>query len=297
MLFEDETVTPSRLDLWREGPGGGSVTQIAELAGGPERSVSGVRFSANGGAILFRSDAAIPGGFKNSGGFNQIYRYELSADVLDCVSCPSQGAPNGDARISYDDRQVNGLNRPGTTIDTRGMSSDGARVFFDTPAALVPQDVNGTRDVYEWQNGTVYLISLGSGPEESYYLDNDRSGENVFLATINGLVPGDTDEVFDVYDARIPRSGDNPPPPVVPCKGSVCQGPPSVPQLLGAPASETFSGAGNVTPPAEAVVKAKPKKKHKAKRHRRKKARGGARGASRSGVARRSSKHGMERGN
>ncbi|MCL2770089.1 MAG: hypothetical protein FWD42_08290, partial [Solirubrobacterales bacterium] len=77
------------------------------------------------------------------------------------------------------------------------------------------------------------------------------------------------DGTADVYDARVPRPGDNPPPAALPCEGAVCQGPPSVPQLLGAPASETFSGLGNV-PPSTVATKSvakgksahKPTKKH-----------------------------------
>jgi hypothetical protein len=41
------------------------------------------------------------------------------------------------------------------------MSDDGSYVFFDTDDALVPQDTNGTQDVYEWEDGHVYLISGG----------------------------------------------------------------------------------------------------------------------------------------
>ena len=125
------------------------------------------------------------------------------------------------------------------------MSTNGEMIFFDTPSPLVSQATNGKRDVYEWENGHTYLLSSGSASENSYYLDNSESGGDVFFATSAGLVPNDTDDAYDVYDARIPRPGDTTPPEVPPCKGSVCQGPPSTPELLGAPPSETFSGPGN----------------------------------------------------
>jgi hypothetical protein len=88
------------------------------------------------------------------------------------------------------------------------------------------------------------------------------------------LLPGDTDETYDVYDARIPRPGDDLPPVAVPCKDSVCQGPPSVPQLLAPPASETFNGAGNlaapvaVKQPAKQIHEKKKKRKKRKKKHR-----------------------------
>ena len=154
-------------------------------------------------------------------------------------------------------------------VDERGVSSDGERIFFDTADPLVPQDVNtGTsrerpdpgsstyfepqgRDVYEWENGTIYLISSGKSPEDSYFLDSSANGNDVFFATSEGVVPGDTDGAYDVYDARVPHPGDSLPPAAVPCEGSVCQGPPNVPALLTPPASATFSGLGNAAPAAE----------------------------------------------
>lgn len=41
------------------------------------------------------------------------------------------------------------------------VSADGSRVFFDSGDAVVPGDVNGTEDVYEWEDGHLYLISSG----------------------------------------------------------------------------------------------------------------------------------------
>lgn len=279
LLFENRSVIPRTLELWRRGPGGGSVTDVTELPGPENPDLSQAHVSTDGSTFVFRTDAEIPG-FNDSGGFEQVYRYDESTNELICLSCPPKGvSPSGDARMSYDNAETGvkgngGFGDPATTLETRGMSANGSRVFFDTTSALVPQDTNGTRDVYEWENGAVYLVSSGANMEETYILDNSESGSDVFFATAQGLVPGDTDETYDVYDARIPHPGDNPPPSAVPCKGSICQGPPSVPQLLGAPASETFNGAGNVTPPAQATVKTRHRKKARARskhRHRHRK--------------------------
>lgn len=279
-----------KLELWHSGPGGGTVTPIAELPDPGDRplSVSSSRFSGNGSVFVFSTNSEMPGGF-NNGGENakgkipfEVYRYSTASDTLTCVSCPPAGvAPTGDAFTSYNNYQAstyevkhkNGTSsEPQTTIETRAVSADGNRVFFDTPNALVSQDTNGVRDVYEWEDGAVHLISSGGGSEASYYLDSSESGGDVFFATPTGLLPGDTDEAYDVYDARIPRPGDNPVPSAVPCKGSICQGPPSVPQLLSPPASETFSGAGNAVVPVtikKAISKHAHKHVKKKKRHKR----------------------------
>ncbi len=257
--------TGAELDLWSAGPGGGQVKTIAPLAGG---DVSSGRASADGSVFVFRTNSPLPGGFNNAGGFDQLYRYQVATGSLSCLSCPPAGiAPSGSVDVSYDNAEAgkpNGSNDiPMTTLDTRVVSADGDRVFFDTPDPLVPQDTNGRRDVYEWENGSVFLISSGKSAEGSYVLDSSADGKDVFFITASGLVSGDVDDAYDVYDARVPRPGDNPPPSAVPCQGDVCQGPPSVPSLLGEPASATFNGAGNLAPPPEVKL---PGKKKVAKR-------------------------------
>jgi hypothetical protein len=268
---------PAELDLWSAGPSGGSVTPITQLpGGGPEP----VRMSSDGTVVVF-SAGGLPG-FNDPAGVHlvgdsylpnlQIFRYDALANTLGCVSCAPAGVtPTGSAVISQP-LTVEGDHDPGI-VEARGISADGDRVFFDTPDPLVPQDTdtgsfaindNGTtvsqdRDVYEWENGVVYLISSGKSTHNSYFLDNSENGDDVFFATTEGLAPGDTDGGYDVYDARVPQPGDNPPPAAVPCEGAVCQGPPNVPSPLTPPASVTFSGLGNpapeVTPPPPPVKK------------------------------------------
>jgi hypothetical protein len=287
-LFESTSSTPAELDLWSAGPGGGQVNTITRLpsafAGGEIPDVSDGRVSADGSVFVFRTDSPLPGGFNNTGNFEQVYRYEVSSNSLGCVSCPPVGVtPSGGVEVSYDNAESgrpNGSNDiPMTTLDTRVISPDGDRVFFDTPDPLVAQDTNGERDVYEWENGNVYLISSGKSEDESNVLDSSASGDDVFFTTSSGLAPGDVDEAYDVYDARVPRPGDNPPPSAVPCQGDVCQGPPSVPSLLGEPASATFIGAGNLTPPeAKPPVKSKRAKRKAAVHKRKRKRKDGKRG-------------------
>jgi hypothetical protein len=261
-LFENRTTSPTELDLWTDGAGGGSVKPVTQLPGGPARPV---QVSGGGSVIVFSTSAAIPG-FNNGAGSNsEVYRYDVAGDSLSCVSCPGAGAtPSGasltkvfEPRPEFEpgsDGDTFGVNEP------RDVSADGSRVFFQTADALVPQDTNGVGDVYEWENGTVFLVSSGIDSEPSELLDGSETGGDVFFASAQGLVPGDTDGGFDVYDARIPQPGDSPPVSAVPCQGDVCQGPPSVASLLGAPASATYSGLGNAAP-SKVAAKPKPKRK------------------------------------
>jgi hypothetical protein len=271
LMFENTATTPAELDLWRSGPGGGSVSTIAQLPEAPNvgepfygaTDISGARASADGSVFVFRTNSPLSG-FNDEGGFAQVYRYSVTANEVTCVSCPPKGvAPVGNADVSHD---VEG-EEPITTQDTRVLSEDGSRVFFDTPNALVAQDVNGLRDVYEWEDGHVYLISSGTGKEASYVLDSSASGDDVFFTTSAGLAPGDVDEARDVYDARIPRAGDEPPPAAVPCEGDGCQGPASLPAPLSPPGSATLNGEGQLpVPPASPKPKPKPKAETRAQK-------------------------------
>jgi hypothetical protein len=278
--------SPAEMDLWSAGANGGTVTPVTQLTGHPPELEEGIerlrvpsaRMSSDGSVIVFTSPYRLPGGFNSGTNLNleQIYRYDIPAKTLGCASCPPVGVvPTGDAVMS----PLGAVNQPDIPgmVDERGISSDGDRIFFDSPDPLVPQDVNtGSivintlgeaepqgRDVYEWENGIVYLVSSGKSPRSSFFLDNSASGGDAFFTTTEGLVSADTDGAYDVYDARIPHPGDSPPPAAVPCQGSVCQGPPRVPAPLGAPASATFSGLGNVAPEpaAKSAVKPKPRSK------------------------------------
>lgn len=250
-IFENMATTPYELDLWKDGPGSGSVRTVAQLPYGQPPNVNAGRASDDGSVFVFRTNAAVAG-FNNAGGFEQIYRYDMASERLDCVSCPPEGVtPSGDVNFSYNNAEggkPNGYNsEPMTTLDSRVISSDGSRVFFDSPDALLSRDTNGKRDVYQWESGQLYLISSGASAEDSFVIDSSASGGDVFFATSSGLATGDTDAAYDAYDARIPRPGDTQAPTAVPCQGDVCQGPPSVPSLLGLPASATFNGAGNAS--------------------------------------------------
>jgi hypothetical protein len=259
-VFVNGSTSPRELDLWSAGANGGSVIQIAQLPGGG--FVGPGRLVAGDSVLVFQASAPIAG-FNDAGG-EQIYRYDIKTNELGCISCPPAGIkPSGNAYLSAIDQYASrlGLSIHSADVvnDARGVSSDGMKVFFDSPDPLVARDTNGQLDTYEWENGNIFLISAGTSREYSLFLDNGESGGDVFFATEDELVEGDNDTGFDVYDARVPRPGDNPPPSAVPCSGDVCQGPPSVAELLGAPPSATFNGAGNIAEQPASKSKSTPK--------------------------------------
>ena len=169
--------------------------------------------------------------------------------------------------------------------------SDSGRLFFNAADALVPQDSNGVMDVYEYEppgvgscttslstyspksGGCVGLITSGTSPEESAFLDASESGNDVFFLTGSRLDPGtDVDGALDVYDAAVGGSTHETAKPVE-CSGDACQQP-AVPPNDPTPGSLTFNGAGNVLECPKGKVKKSGKcvaKKHKKSKHHNKK--------------------------
>lgn len=237
----------------------------------------------------------------------EVYLYHAPSELttapgaLVCASCNPTGArpvgveygqlnsPTGLAggdRV-WDSEQGIAANVPGWTpyrlsgaLYQSRYLSDSGRLFFNSSDALVPQDVNGNEDVYEYEplgeggctaagarfsersGGCVGLVSSGGAAGESAFLDASETGGDVFFLTYGQLTAQDYDTALDVYDAHectagspcLPAAAAVPPP----CStGDSCKPAPSAqPAIYGAPASATFNGAGNVSPSHAATHRA-----------------------------------------
>jgi hypothetical protein len=253
------------------------------------------RVSSDGRFLLFvRSDG-------------QLDRYDAVHGRLACVSCAPSGAPpSSPVSLRSIQTEVSHFLMP---ILLRNFSSDGSRVFFESSDALLPRDVNGVQDVYEWEqqgvgscqgssesfsaasSGCLYLISSGKSPQPSFFADASASGNDVFFFTFQPLVGQDQDGLVDVYDARVGGglAGQNPPAAPAACEGEGCRPVAGGAPVLSAPVSATFTGAGNqmLPPPAVTVSKPKVKARHKAvkpKHKKRRRARRARRAGSGAGV-------------
>jgi hypothetical protein len=184
-------------------------------------------------------------------GCRELYLYNSASDTIHCVSCRPDGAPATADATDY----VAGLSGAAqhATYANRPLTDDG-RVFFTTAEPLVPGDTNGFKDAYEWENGQVHLLTDGTSPGDSYFLDATPDGRDVFVVTRARLSPWDTDTSYDLYDVRQPGAG-HPAgisgplaPPGSGCTGDGCRG--SVSPAPGAPQSATtaFTGPGNPAP-------------------------------------------------
>jgi hypothetical protein len=265
------------------------------------------RVSPNGRYLAFMSERSLTG-YENRDANSdvpdeEVFIYDAGTGRLACASCNPTGArPVGATGSgSYEERLwdyaeiwggrwVAGDIPGWTTTDlstalyqSRYLSNSG-RLFFNSSDALVPADVNGKEDVYEYEpagvgscqgpdhgqsasvvfsetlGGCVGLISAGTSSEESVFMDASETGGDVFFLTLSRLAPQDFDTSIDLYDAHecTASAPCAPPAPLVPppcTTGDACKrGPTPQPTLFGAPSSETFSGAGNIVPSSAGAI-------------------------------------------
>jgi hypothetical protein len=284
------------------------------------------RVSPNGGWLAFMSSADLTGYDTHDAISGQpdeeVYLYDAGTGRLVCASCDPSGARpvglqmGGEAGERASNGDLENLWVAANVVSSRDLSSnsrkgglqfassyqpdylsDSGRVFFDSSDALVPEDVNGTEDVYEYEpagvgrcssssatfasasQGCIDLVSSGASPVESAFVDASETGGDAFFMTQARLTTQDYDSAYDMYDAHectsaAPCFSTPAQPPECETEASCRAAPTPQPALYGAPSSATFSGAGNVSPPVvpagkpKVKVKVKPKPKcgkHKAK--------------------------------
>jgi hypothetical protein len=317
-------------DLYRYDTASSTAKLVAVLSGADANNWIGVgdkkelgsltaRVSPNGRWLAFMSSRPLTG-YDNrdarSGQPDQeVFLYDSEAGggagQLLCASCNPTGArpagvfDTGEAPHMLVDRPALWRGQwlagsiPGWTRISLGQSryqsrylSDAGRLFFNAHDALVPQDSNGTEDVYQYEppgvggcaessptfgqasGGCVDLISSGASGEESAFLDASETGNDVFFLTGSKLAPTDLDGALDVYDAHVCSAElpcpAPPPPPLPACEGDACQQP-ATPPNDPTPGSLTFQGAGNLHEVAKPRRKKHPKKhrKHRTAKHQR----------------------------
>jgi hypothetical protein len=244
---------------------GGGIEFIATLASGDlERALQKVPFrkhtarvSPDGAHAVFTSVAPLSGydnkGAESKAATEQVYRYDATADELLCVSCnPSRARPAGGSSIPFWQSPMHA---------TRVLSEDGSRLYFESADALAARDTNGKVDVYQWEEpgsggcdeddgsfspeagGCVEPVSSGQGHQDSRFIEASPSGDDVFFATVESLLPQDIG-VVDIYDARVGGGLPIPPPKKPVCEGDTCAA------QVAPPEEPTPASAGYVAPPA-----------------------------------------------
>jgi hypothetical protein len=300
------TKTPQTCNLyvWHEG----NVQLVATLSGADRpdwqrgEETSGAQLtrvtsqvSPSGRFLAFMSNRSLTG-YDNIDAHSgqpdeEVYLYDAAEGSPVCASCdPSRARPQGrldlqstvggplvDRAGVWTEHWLAGSLPGWTGMDPERAQyqsrflSDSGRLFFNSPDALLPQDVNGVEDVYEYERpgvggcaetsptftssagGCVSLISSGTSAEESAFLDASTTGDDVFFLTAAPLLPAtDVDGSFDVYDAHVCSPARPCPQPTSPqssCETeAACRGRLTAPAGTSTPATSMPLGGGNLTP-------------------------------------------------
>jgi hypothetical protein len=213
----------------------------------------------------------------DTGSAQQVFEYDARTGRLARVSLGEDGYDEngnggaGDATIAAPNFDASDHLTQTDLFEenTRAVSDDGSTVLFSTARALSPRAGNdlpqpGPKDIYEYHEGQVSLISTGHSSTSDEEPVITHSGRDIFFTSTENILPQKSDGLKGLWDARIEGGFPAALVPAGGCNGDACQGPPSVLNLLAAPASATFSGLGNPTPPAPTpAVKPGPKAKPK----------------------------------
>lgn len=204
----------------------------------------GSRVTPDGTRLAFLATDGLGLTGYDHGGWAEFYVYDANTGKLACASCEPSGARAiGNARLTM---RTNDGAATTTNHIPHPLSDDGRSLFFSSPEALDPADVNGRMDAYEYdvESGRAHLLSSGRSSAPSYFMDASASGDDAFILTQERLTGWDRDENYDVYDARV-GGGFPEPVPAAECAGDSCQpGRGSVVRQTQA-GTERFAGAGD----------------------------------------------------
>jgi hypothetical protein len=175
--------TDTAYDIYQREGGATTLISIGPTGGNGNFDAFPDDVSKDGSRVFFETDERLVAGDTDS--FFDVY--ERSGSTTTLVSTGPSGG-NGMFDTFFHD-----------------ISTDGARVFFETDEQLVAGDTDSQADVYERTAGTTTLVSAGTpgnGNFPAIFAGISEDGTRVFFETDEQLAAGDTDSVFDVYQRQ-----------------------------------------------------------------------------------------------
>jgi hypothetical protein len=289
------TAQPGADNLYAYDTGTGTTRFVATLAPADSEMWSATDYrrpaeaTPDGNYLLFSSVADLTP--DDSSTVNQLFRYRYDTGQLVRISVGRAGF-NGNGNTDRDPVTFPGsFGKYGTTqhvAPQKIISDDGARVFFTSTGALIPNAIehyeipgspNFAQNIYEYHGGIVSLLSDGrdrapegkSNASAVELLGTDSTGVDVFFTTASPLVPADEDRSVDIYDARAGGGFADTSAPQ--CESDGCQSAPPPPGVTPSASSALLQGLGNPVQHKKKAAKKKPphkKKKplHKKHKHR-----------------------------
>lgn len=234
--------------------------------------------SSDGSHLLFIDSSKLTG-YENES-HKEAYIYNVATNTVRCISCnlhneppqvPRQREKNAQLIDDFSTDAGEGLYQ---TPSPPFISADGSRAVFETTEDLLPQDTNGTMDVYEWVlagmngcttesssysqviEGCVFLLSSGLGKEGPFPAAGQTDGthlvgaseelRDVYMQTPEALLPG-VDNAMHLYDVHANGGFPYIPPVAGGCEPGQCKSGGEA-GVFSEPESEAFSGPENMKP-------------------------------------------------
>ena len=240
---EGEEHASERTNLYRWHDG--RVKYVAPVADTtmPWNRYHDMDLSADGSVIAFATDAVgVTADTTACVGktCQHIYRYDDRGGEIECVDC---GRPSDAIEEQiFPERGFPNLPR------ARSVSADGSTFVFRSNNPLLPEDINGGPDLYQWRNGAVSLTTDGTKKFSSLALVGISADATDihFVAGGPRLTGFEVDRSTQLYDARI-GGGFAPPTPPAECVEDACQGPLTPSPSLQGSGSASFAGAANAS--------------------------------------------------
>lgn len=165
--------------------------------------------SADGRYAVYATKEPLSGSDSDSNW--DIYRYDAADRSQTLISIGGDASSEASFTTSYFTETV-------PSHPYRAVSRAGDRIFFRSTGRLLPEDRNEVADVYEWANGSLGLVSSGTGVSSSDFVGSTGDGSTAFFETPQTLVPADRDGgQVDIYAARIGGGFPQPPGPPAEC--------------------------------------------------------------------------------
>jgi hypothetical protein len=254
------------------------VAQVSSaLAGEDEISHDTERHAQttpDGRYLVFSAPGPLLDTGDTNGTAQAVYRYDFQTEEVTWISHPAPGfTPTNEKEPALVSPMFDagnggfaGGSPGGSEADSedwnRAISENGEYIIFTTAERLQADDEDNALNVYEWHNGTVGKISTGDAEKlgRQPAATMSASGSDIFFFSSTQLVGQDTDDLVDIYDARV--DGGFPAPAHEPsCSGEACQPSAGALPSFGPTASSLSAPGGNLTARAGtlALVTVKPK--------------------------------------
>ncbi|HEY6550610.1 MAG TPA: hypothetical protein VIY71_05350 [Solirubrobacterales bacterium] len=181
--------TDTAVDIYSRDLSGGLTTLVSQGGEGcaPTCGNNGAvpvfqRSSVSGGRAFFSTDEALVGADKDTA--TDVYARDL---------------PGGPTTL------ISGGTSATQTASFAAATADGTHVFFTTPEGLVPEDKDGFNDVYEWNGGTLILVTsaaCSSACSATFDAVSADAG-TVLFSSAEQLSGADTDNSVDIYSQEV----------------------------------------------------------------------------------------------